>query len=269
MNEYYFYEDGRDKDFATWYQVTGLFFLIFYLIKSLSTYYKYRTITFNVLSFADLVMFRWAKRFLIAFLLLIALRIIFFIANPEWAEFGNKFWYYLSFSILFYYVSISGYTNSMLSSVSFKDATIEADTQLKFNIKNPNEIEFPNPSAEENNEIEDLNDWKVKVEKLMLKDKMYENPGLIISDLSTKLDTHSKKISQVVNQGFNMNFNDFVNDYRIKAVIQKIKAGEHHHKTLLGVAFECGFNSKSTFNRAFKRHAAFSPKEYIEKNDLK
>jgi AraC-like DNA-binding protein len=271
LNEYYFYADGKDKDFSTWYQITGLISLSYYLIESLKTYYKYKTITYNVVSFADSVMFKWAKRFLIAFLLLIAIRIIFFIVNPEWDEFGKKFWYYVCFSILFYYMSISGYTNSILSVTSFKDSPVNSNTDLEFEADNNIETAFlltspDNEKLEEKNEIPDLDIWKEKIENLMVVDKMYENPELVISDLSNILGTHSKKISQVINQGFNMNFNDFVNHHRIKALLQKIEEGEHNIQTLLSLAFECGFNSKSTFNRAFKKATSLNPKEYIEKH---
>jgi AraC-like DNA-binding protein len=271
LNEYYFYADGKDKDFSTWYQIAGLISLSYYLIESLKTYYKYKTITYNVVSFADSVMFKWAKRFLIAFLLLIAIRIIFFIANPEWDEFGKKFWYYVCFSILFYYMSISGYTNSILSVTSFKDSLVNSNTDLEFEADTNIETAFlltspDNEKLKEKNEIPDLNIWKEKIENLMVVDKMYENPELVISDLSNILGTHSKKISQVINQGFNMNFNDFVNHHRIKALLQKIEKGEHNIQTLLSLAFECGFNSKSTFNRAFKKATSLNPKEYIEKH---
>ena len=69
--------------------------------------------------------------------------------------------------------------------------------------------------ATEKDDIPDLDIWKEKVENLMVLDKMYEHPELVISDISNKLGTHTKKISQVINQGFNMNFNDFVNHHRI------------------------------------------------------
>jgi AraC-like DNA-binding protein len=272
LNEYYFYEDAKDKDFSLWYQITGLFSLGYYLAQSLKTYYEYKALTYNVVSFADSVMFEWAKRFLLAFLMLIAIRILFFIVNPEWDEFGRKFWYYVCFSVLFYYMSISGYTNSILSATSFKDFPLNSDADFKLEADNPSEIEFPisipdnHNLAEDKNEIPDFDLWKEKIETLMLVDKMYENPELVISDLSNKLDTHSKKISQVINQGFNMNFNDFVNHYRIRDVIQKIEEGEHNIQTLLSLAFECGFNSKSTFNRAFKRATSLNPKDYIAKH---
>ena len=66
-----------------------------------------------------------------------------------------------------------------------------------------------------------------------------------------------------------MNFNDFINHYRIEAVKEKLSAGEHNTTTLLGIAYDCGFNSKATFNRAFKKSTTLSPNEYLKKNDLK
>jgi AraC-like DNA-binding protein len=265
LNEYYFYSDCKDKDFSLWYQVAGFFSLAFYLIRSLRTYNSYRIMTYNSVSFAESVMFKWAKRFLTAFLMLIILRMLFFMINPEWDEFGKKFWYYVSFSILFYYVSISGYTNSILSATSFKDSTINPNADLKLEADNISETEFTNETKEEKNKVQDLDIWKEKIETLMCNNKMYENPQLVISDISSKLGTHSKKVSQVINQGFNMNFNDFINHYRITYFLQKIQGGEHNIQTFLSIAFECGFNSKSTFNRAFKRATSLNPKEYIEK----
>lgn len=265
LNEYYFYADGKDKDFSFWYQLAGLFSFVYYLSKCLRAYYSYRDATYNLLSYADSVMFKWAKRFLISFLMLIILRIIFFIVNPEWDQFGKKFWYYVSFSILFYYVSISAYSNSILSATSFKDSDLNSDTDDKVenNLSETGSIDNP---TQLQNEIQGLETWKEKIETLMSINKMYEDPELIISDLSNQLGTHSKKVSQVINQGFNMNFNDFANHYRIKALLQKVEEGEHNDKTLIGLAFECGFNSKSTFNRAFKRYTSLSPKDYIQKN---
>jgi len=272
LNQYYFYKDGKDFDLSPWYQIAGLLSLTYYLIISLKTYYKYRIITYNVVSFADSVMFQWAKRFLMAFLLLIAIRVLFFVFNPEWDEFGKKFWYYVCFSILFYYMSISGYTNSIVSATSFKDSPINSDADPKSEAVDVAVNDSPISSPDTDNvqkdgdEIPDIDNWKTKIEALMLVDRLYENQELVVSDISNKLGTHSKKISQVINQGFKMNFNDYINHHRIQALLQKIEEGEHTMQTLLSLAFDCGFNSKSTFNRAFKRATSLNPKEYIEKH---
>lgn len=269
LGEYYFYKDGRDKDFSLEYQVAGFASLFFYLIRSLRLYVKYKTITYNTVSYADSLTFKWAQRFIIAFITLLILRLLFFILNPEWAEFGRKFWYYLVFSILFYYISISGLINSVRSVISIKNLPLEPVPSK--NIPNPTKKEALTEMAEDYQqpgqkfEPEDIEIWKDKIDQLMLVDKMYENPELSIFHLAEKLGTHSK-ISQAINQGFGLNFNDYINQHRVKAVIRKLEAGEHSAQTLLGLAYECGFNSKSTFNRAFKRHTSLSPNDYIKKN---
>ena len=271
--EIFFYKDGKDKDFSTGYQVAGFILFGFYLIMSLSTYRKYKRITYDAVSFADSVMFKWAQRFLIAFLLLLTIRGLFFILNPEWDEFGKKFWYYICFSILFYYITVSGYANTVRSVISFKDSPfipvgdIVPDEGPPVH-KSPLSIVTNEQDAapDQKEMLPDLTDWKNAIEQLMLVDKLYENPELTLADVSAQLGTHPKKVSQVINQGFHMNFNDFVNHYRAKAVIQKIEEGEHTVQTLLSIGFECGFNSKSTFNRAFKRYTSLTPKEYIEKH---
>lgn len=267
LKEYYFYEDGKDKDLDTWYQVTGFISLAFYLVLSLKLYTKYKKIIYDTVSFADKMLFKWAKRFLIAFLLLLSIRVLFFILNPEWGEFGKKFWYYVCFSILFYFISISGYVNSIRSIISFNGVNSDVDNRI--NDKISTELNALQTINEDRNEIQDLSVWKEKIENLMALDKLYENPELTISDLCNKTDTHSKKISEVINQGFGLNFNDFINHYRTKAVINRLEKGDHNTVTLLSIAYDCGFNSKSTFNRAFKRETTLTPKEYIEKNLLK
>lgn len=260
LKEVYFYKDGRDKDFDLWYQLSGFLSLLIYLIASLRLYRKYKQLSYATLSFADSVLFKWAERFLTAFVLLIAIRILFFILNPEWAEFGRKFWYYLSFSGLFYFISINGYNNNIRSATSFRI--------LEEPIKNdPLENIIDNENLPE--QIPDLKEWKEKIITLMAVQKLYEDPLLTITMIADRLDTHSKKVSQIINQGFGMNFNDYINTYRIESVIQKIDAGETSAQTIMGLAYDAGFNSKSTFNRAFKRLKNMTPKEYVEKKEKK
>ena len=73
-------------------------------------------------------------------------------------------------------------------------------------------------------------------------------------------------ISQAINKGFEMNFNDYINNHRVDEVIKELKSGTHHSQTLLSIALESGFNSKSTFNRAFKKHTQLTPIAYIKKH---
>lgn len=257
LDEFYFYADGRDKDLANWYQFAGLISMGFYLLMSLKYYESYRQLVFNTVSYAETILFKWIRNFLIAFIAILILRVLFFILNPDWGEFGSQFWYFISFSFVFYYISVKGYANAIRSSV--------------LNIVNLKEVSFfleeenLKTEVQASNAEKDIMLWKPKILVLISEDKIYENPTLTLSDVAEKLNITSKNVTSIVNIGFSMNFNDFINYYRVQAVIEKLRKGEQSSKTLLGIALECGFNSKATFNRAFKKHTSISPKDYVLK----
>lgn len=257
LDEFYFYADGRDKDLANWYQAAGLISMSFYLILSLRYYANYKKLIFETVSYADTILFQWIKNFMIAFLSILILRVLFFILNPDWGEFGSQFWHYISFSFVFYYISVNGYSNAIKSAVLSYTNSKEPDIFPK----EEGLITVPEYNIIEN----DIEEWKPKLLALITENKIYENPKLTLSDVASALDTNTKIISSTVNNGFQMNFNDFINHYRVEAVIEQLKNGEQNTKTLLGIALECGFNSKATFNRAFKKNTLLSPKEYLVK----
>jgi AraC-like DNA-binding protein len=110
----------------------------------------------------------------------------------------------------------------------------------------------------------DLALWKRKVLAYFEKEKSYLNPELTLSELAIKLNTNTSVLSAVINTGFGKNFNDFVNEYRVEEFKRKAAAPDSKHLTLLAIAFDCGFNSKATFNRAFKKVTDLSPKAFLE-----
>ena len=95
----------------------------------------------------------------------------------------------------------------------------------------------------------------------------YLNSELTLSSLAAELDIHPNLVSKIINDGLGKNFSDFVNDYRIEAVINKFRHPKNDQFTLLGIAFDCGFNSKTTFNRVFKKSTGKTPFAY--KNSMK
>ncbi|HZY38442.1 MAG TPA: ABC transporter permease, partial [Mucilaginibacter sp.] len=95
----------------------------------------------------------------------------------------------------------------------------------------------------------------------------YLDSELSIPSLAEALDMHPYELSRIINAALRKNFNDFINEYRIREVTRKMKDPVYDRLTLLGIAFDCGFNSKTTFNRTFKQMTGKSPVEY--KNDLK
>lgn len=95
----------------------------------------------------------------------------------------------------------------------------------------------------------------------------YQDPELGLGSLAEKLDMSPHELSRIINTALKKSFNDFINEYRVADVVQKMQDPAYDHITLLGIAFESGFNSKTTFNRTFKQMIGKSPAEY--KNHLK
>ena len=260
LDEFYFYANGKDKDLDFWYQISGLISMLFYLFLSLKYYFNYRNLSLREVSFADEIAFKWIKHFTIAFSLILLLRVLFFILNPEWGQFGRKFWYYLCFSILLYYISITGYFFSIKT-------TMELDSNILLNLEPTGNIESDETSNEAVEQLA-LLEWKNKITHLFEKEEVHENPNLTLTDIANLLNTNRNVISKVINQEFQMNFNDFVNKKRAEAVIEKLKNGEHVRNTLLAIALASGFNSKTTFNRAFKKNTGTTPRQFIAQNQL-
>jgi AraC-like DNA-binding protein len=102
----------------------------------------------------------------------------------------------------------------------------------------------------------------IKLMDCMEKQKPYLNPDISLFNLAELLSVQSNHLSQVINEKENQSFFDYINGYRVKAVKEMIVAGKLLEHTLLGIALDCGFNSKASFNRAFKKSTGFTPTEF-------
>ena len=111
---------------------------------------------------------------------------------------------------------------------------------------------------------DELNDNYKHLSSYLEKTKAFTDKDLTLKKLSILTGFSEHLISEIVNRKAEKSYSDFINEYRIHLFLEKIKDGEHKKNTLLGLAFDCGFNSKSTFNRAFKQHTNQTPSEYIK-----
>jgi AraC-like DNA-binding protein len=103
---------------------------------------------------------------------------------------------------------------------------------------------------------------KKKLENLMSTEKPFLNPTLGLPDLAARLSVTSHELSYLVNKGFEENFYQFVNRYRVEEAKRLLHSKEHQHLNMVGIAFESGFNSKTTFNTTFKKLTGLSPSEF-------
>jgi AraC-like DNA-binding protein len=120
-------------------------------------------------------------------------------------------------------------------------------------------------SEEAGLQAEELLALKSTVETLMSEEKPYRNPGLALNELAERAGTNRHSLSRVINEGFNMNFNDFVNSYRIEEFKSLALDENYKNHTLLAIAHIVGFNSKSAFNRSFKKLEQCTPREYLKR----
>lgn len=92
--------------------------------------------------------------------------------------------------------------------------------------------------------------------------KPHLNPDLTISNLAELMNINVEYLSETLNNRLNRNFFDFINHYRIEEFKKRCNLTENKNITLLGIAFDCGFNSKATFNRVFKNATGKTPSEF-------
>jgi AraC-like DNA-binding protein len=107
-----------------------------------------------------------------------------------------------------------------------------------------------------------------KLLEVMQTEKFYTNSELTLSELSQKINVHPNILSQVINSVEQKNFYDYINLQRIEEFKRLISLSENQKFTLLSLAFECGFNSKTSFNRNFKKVTNLSPSEYLKQANI-
>jgi len=108
----------------------------------------------------------------------------------------------------------------------------------------------------------------IKLKKVMETEKPYIEDNLNINMLAKMLNTSINKLSQVINETFDQNFYSFINTHRIEESKQLLKDPENEKYTIISIAYDCGFNSKSSFYNAFKQNTGITPKKYLEQQNI-
>jgi AraC-like DNA-binding protein len=110
---------------------------------------------------------------------------------------------------------------------------------------------------------EELENLKAKLSHLMGTEKLYLDETLSLPKLAEKVEISIHNLSYVLNEGFQENFFQFVNRYRIDEAKSLLLSPRYQQLSMLGIAYESGFSSKTTFNTTFKKITGISPSEFI------
>jgi AraC-like DNA-binding protein len=223
--------------------------MLLYLAFTFQLFFNYRKKIQQYFSNTYKLELNWVLSFLIAFSVLFLYGTIQTLINVAITElsYTQEWWFNILMAIVTLYIGIRGY---------FTDTNKLKKLEFSFT---PSPISIP-----QSDDKQVVSQLEIDMVSAFMKDeKPYLNPDLNLSELADDLKMNRGQLSQVINSGFGQNFNDFVNNYRVNAIKEKLNEGSHKQLSLLGIAYDCGFNSKATFNRVFKKLTQTSPTEYL------
>jgi AraC-like DNA-binding protein len=99
---------------------------------------------------------------------------------------------------------------------------------------------------------------------LLNDEKIYLDPNISLHVFSNKIGVTAQILSAFLNEELDISFNDLINKYRVEEFKKLINQPENEVLTIIAVAKKCGFNSKSSFNRAFKKFIGTTPSDYFK-----
>ncbi|MEO9869804.1 helix-turn-helix domain-containing protein [Ekhidna sp.] len=233
-----FYQSGQVLALVTAaYIVWG-----FYLLKAFR-----RSVSNNQ---SNLTSYKWLSFLVLSFLFyFISIYLVLSVALDSEALSVNNVFYYVSF-IIMAYVFVLGF-------FGIKQQAIFTDLQF-FESKKTVEEKY----AKSGLKTESIVHIKSELERIMLEDKLFLNSEISLPFLAEKMNLKAPYLSQVINQQFQLNFYDFINQYRIEEVKSRLNDSNYKHLSLLGIALDCGYKSKSSFNKSFKKHTGTTPTDF-------
>ena len=113
-----------------------------------------------------------------------------------------------------------------------------------------------------------VEEFTTAIELVMEKDKPFIDPNLTLKQLAANVGLHPNKLSWLLNNHFGKNFNDFINQFRVNEFKQRALDPVNKNLTLLGLAYDSGFNSKTVFNTFFKKETGITPRQWVKINTL-
>ena len=168
---------------------------------------------------------------------------------------------------------ILGYKGMFQSKILLPNFLLEEPSNQDSNNMNSNvSIDKNSPKLTRQLDVfseEEIAALKLKLDEILNEKKPYLNESLSLSELAKELGITDKKLSELLNQHLQTNFYNFINTYRVSEVKKKLIEDTDKKYTLLSIAYECGFQSKTSFNRVFKQKTGMSPSKFRQLQGVK
>ena len=130
---------------------------------------------------------------------------------------------------------------------------------------NEEDVETTQSKQDQTLDEKRLSQIKIQLTRLMEKKKLYLDPSLRLEDVAAKARVPSYLASQAIRFGLNKNFFTWLSEYRVEEVKMKLRSEKYKGAKIMDIAFESGFNTKSSFNTAFKKIVGLTPSQYRDK----
>jgi len=234
-----------------------LVFIIAYFYYYAAINYKelriYKNTVLQVYSYRENVDLLWLRRLVFLFSSIII--IVFPVSLVSYFYFHSivfaDYFFYLTLVIFIFLLGFWGYQQGEIFSMNGGAATTNGKTENKStSLSLETKLLFKQKAAE--------------LKQVMLSSKPYMNPKLTIHDLAQSVQIPPHQLSKIIYFEFKCNFFEFINSYRIQEFKDKAFSREFRNLTILAIALECGFNSKSSFNRIFKESTGITPGEFLK-----
>jgi AraC-like DNA-binding protein len=230
---------------------------IIYLVLCLRIYKRYKQWSLNQFSNSELINFNWFRNFIYAMIVWLFAREFMHILDINLdLSFYQDWWWNLVLVAVSFYIGLAGYSQTQPAQISF-------EFEPSNSISNTTEQKTEETSKETGKLEEKINQLAIRLEQVMSEEQLFLNHDLNLQDLAKHVKSNSVELSSTINQKFKKNFNDYINTLRIEEFIRLSQDVKRSHFTLLTNAYDAGFSSKSTFNRAFKKIKGVSPREYL------
>lgn len=132
----------------------------------------------------------------------------------------------------------------------FEESRIEDESNLR-SLLSENEVEH----------------FLSSISLLLGDERLFLDPNLSLKSLAEMIELHPNKLSWLINERIGKNFNEYINDFRLAAFKEKALDPANSHVTLLGLAYDSGFNTKSVFNAYFKKKEGTTPREWLKQHN--
>jgi AraC-like DNA-binding protein len=257
------FELAMEDDFGFLNQFSILLVLV-YLIATLIFLKRYRNTIRNTFSEISQKRLEWMSAFAYGVLLVLIISVLGFYGHKWDLPVLDAIYHYnyIFIVLLVYWIAYKALLQPVIFDIPLASEKTQ-ESQIPGDSNEPMAVE-PASSKYVRSGLgeEQMEQLYKQLINCMKRDKPYLNPEINIFELAGLLQVKKHHLSQVINEKAGMNFFDFLNSFRVEEIKQNLLKGSSSNLTLLGIALDSGFNSKATFNSAFKKLTGITPSDF-------